>query len=112
MSGGYGAASAASSWGSKVQDGKRRIRLVSLTRGGEHPAAGKWIVSYDPEAHLPDGSYEGGVLITTDDPAKATLFAPEAAYAVWMAGPRCACHRLRPDGKPNRPLTAFNVEIQ
>jgi hypothetical protein len=87
------------------------VRLLGLADGTVHGASGRFIVSYDPEYHLPDGTYDGGKLETTLDLAQATRFDFEDAIALWRSGPTCECHRLRPDGGPNCPLRAFNVEI-
>lgn len=87
------------------------IRLIELASGGAHEMSGQYVVSYDPEFHLPDGSYDGGDLVCTPDPAQAGRFDTAAAMALWKSGPTCRCHRLRWDGQPNRPLTAFTVEI-
>jgi hypothetical protein len=87
------------------------LRLIGLTDGSPHDAAGEYVVSYDPDYHLPDGSYDGGDLVTTPLIEKAGIFTPEEAMATYQASPKCDCHRLRPDGEPNRPLTAFDVEM-
>jgi hypothetical protein len=44
--------------------------------------------------------------------AAAARYSIEEAFRVWQAGPTCKCHRQRPDGYPNRPLTAFNVAFE
>ena len=90
---------------------KKRIRLMGLPNGQRHELSGQYVVSYDPDYHWSDGSYDGGRLICTPDREKATLFEHIAALELWQSGPQCECHRLRPDGKPNRPLSAFSVEI-
>lgn len=88
-----------------------RIRLVGLADESPHPMSGQYVVIYDPDYHLPDGSYDGGALACTPDPQRATRFELVDAVALVNSGPRCTCHRLRPDGHPNRPLRAFTVEI-
>ena len=88
------------------------IQLLETKLGAAHPMTGQYVQSYDPEVHRPDGSYDGGRLICTRDPAKAGVFDFDSALALWKAGPTCACHRLRADGKPNRPLTAFDVAME
>lgn len=87
------------------------IQLVETAWGLPHELAGQYVVSYDPDYHLPDGTYDGGNLICTPDPQQATLFRPAEAHAMWTASPKCPCHALRLDGKPNRPLTAFTVRM-
>jgi hypothetical protein len=86
------------------------MRFVGAANGYAHAIDGTYLQSYDPEAHWPDGSYDGGRLEVTADPAKARVFPDvESALACWKSGPTCACHRLRVDGYPNRPLTAFSA---
>ena len=72
---------------------------------------GQWLVAYDPDggpAHIdyPTGSFE-----TDSDPAKALRF-PDmvTAWKLW----RTTSTRtpLRPDGRPNRPLTAFTIRVE
>jgi len=74
---------------------------------------GRYLVSYDPEHHLPDGGYDGGDLQTADDRERALVAPREYLLAAWRSGPTCACHRTRPwDGQPNRPLTAYCAVIE
>jgi hypothetical protein len=83
-----------------------RLRIVSLADGRPSVVDNQWLVSCDVDAR------EGrGMVIATDDPAKALLFPrPAAALMYWQ---RQSKHTpLRPDGKPNRPLTAYTVTIE
>jgi hypothetical protein len=64
--------------------------------------AGAWLVSYDPEGC--DGHGEG---TWTHDPTEATVFTSEEWLALSRAVP--ANRPLRPDGKPNRPITMFTT---
>jgi hypothetical protein len=89
------------------------IKLIGLVTGDDHPASGRYVVCYDAEEHRPDGGYDGGYLATTGNPNMAKRFeTAEAAWRYWRSGPTCRCHRTRPDGEPNRPLTAFTAEIE
>jgi hypothetical protein len=88
------------------------VKIAGTATGVPHEADGCYIVSYDPEPHITGGGYNGGHLVTTPNRAEATRFTHEQASDLWRSGPSCACHRLRPDGKRNRPLTAFTVLIQ
>lgn len=66
---------------------------------------GEYLLDMDFEAH--DGL---GELTTTPDVAKAKWFADMAdALEFWGRSPKC--RPIRPDGKPNRPLTATNWEF-
>ena len=89
------------------------IRILNRVDGGLTGFNGKYVAKYDPTAHWPDGSYDDGILEVTEDPAKALQFRDAMeATETWKRTPGCKCHATRPwDGKPNRPLTAFNVEI-
>lgn len=65
---------------------------------------GAWLVSYDPAGC--DGYGEGA---WSPDPADAALFTPEEWAELWTAAP--ANRPLRPDGKPNRPITRFSTVV-
>ena len=72
---------------------------------GEGPYEG-FVERYDPERH---GGR--GFLKTTNDIAKAIKFADKGdAFAFWHQTSKTRPHR--PDGKPNRPMTAFHVMIE
>ena len=81
-----------------------RIVLISLADGRtDGVPVGAYLASYDPEG---DGGT--GVATWTRDPAHAMTFATgEAATACYRAVP--LNRPLRPDGRPNRPLTMFTV---
>ena len=89
------------------------IRLLGLRNGEEHEVSGQYLVSYDPEYHLPEGGeYDGGRLVCTPDRGMATRFSMLEAILLTRAGPSCSCHMFRPDGRPNRPLLAFNILVE
>jgi len=74
------------------------LRIIGLATGQPTEHDGRYLVDYD---HKED------CLITTDDPAKARQFQSAIeAIELWRAE-----YGLRLDGKPNRPLTAYSVEI-
>jgi hypothetical protein len=81
-----------------------RIVLISLANGRtDGVPVGSYLASYDPEGA--DGT---GLVQWTRDPAQAMTFATtEAASACYRAVPYN--RPLRPDGRPNRPLTLFTV---
>lgn len=85
------------------------IRVAELAGGviaPGKPPQGQWLKSYDPEAHGGRGEAEG-----TWDAADALRFADvSVAWACWKQQSRT--RPLRPDGKPNRPLTAYTVCIE
>jgi hypothetical protein len=77
------------------------IFIVSMAHTDER--IGLWLRAYDPEA---DTGY--GVVDLTSDPLRAKRYAsPQEAWDEYRAAPKS--RPLRPDGKPNRPLTAYTV---
>lgn len=67
---------------------------------------GEYLQAFDPEAH--DGR---GDATFTPDKSKAKRFkSVEAAHKCWLT--QSKTRPLRPDGKPNRPLTAFNMTFE
>lgn len=90
------------------------MRIVGLVNGTSHTAFdGKYLVDYDaerdgidPATGLPTIAH----IAVTDDPARALVFDHVGeGLECW----RRVCERdpVRPDGQPNRPLTAFTVEF-
>lgn len=83
------------------------LKIIETAAGIPSPFDGQYVAAYDPTWHRPDGSYDGGMLRVTPDPAEALQFESVVdALAVWRRQ-----YGTRPDGKPNRPLTAFTVEM-
>lgn len=76
-----------------------------------HKVVGKFLRSYDPAPAPNSSRYDGGDLMTTEDMALAKKFEePSEAYLLYLATAPYPFH-VRPDGKPNRPLTAFTIEV-
>lgn len=65
---------------------------------------GKYVVSYDP-----DGMAGFGTLRTSLDPREAITFPDGVAATEFWRRPSTVLP-LRPDGRPNRPLTAYSFE--
>lgn len=81
------------------------IRILRDAFTGEEPSKPTWIADMDWDAN--DG--DGLVSITTD-PSQAKVFHTNMqAYRFWQGQSRL--RPLRDDGRPNRPLTAWTVEI-
>ena len=82
------------------------IRLCGLASGETFDLNSRVLL----KAYDPDGAEGRGAIETTADPAEALRF-PEAgaAWLCWQQKSRALLRR--PDGKINRPLTAFNIEI-
>jgi hypothetical protein len=86
------------------------IQFVGLVSGGSSDVDGLYLESYDPNYIYPLG-YDGGWLKTTTNLDLAEKFpTQEQAIAKWhtVAPPP---YNIRPDGKLNKPLTAYNIAI-
>lgn len=84
------------------------IEIVCLADGQRHPYDGSYVVTYDPSV----GSQPGECLLdVTRDPACARAF-PTAMEAVAYTRQVDQRQPVRPDGRPNRPLTAFTLSIE
>jgi hypothetical protein len=82
-----------------------RIRIVHLATGQPSGADGQWVKSYTPDGHGGRGD-----LLLTENKHEAKVYAnAAAAMEEWRRV--SSTHPTRPDGKPNRPMTAFTVEI-
>lgn len=80
------------------------LGLVGHQVSGQEAATG-YVVSSDVDAH--NGL---GELVVSDDIGKAMKFPNSyAAMAYWSR--QSVLQPLRPDGKPNRPLTAYTTEV-
>lgn len=85
------------------------IKCVDLTGRSHHPSGGAprdlYLQAYDPE-------YAGGRGLAewTEDIETAMRFATAGeAWMLWRQPSRV--RPVRADGKPNRPLTAFTIEV-
>jgi len=76
-----------------------------LTMNKYPPPAGSMVRMYDPDAN--DGL--GDVLFTLNPKLALKFDTQTEAYEFWMQTSKV--RPLRNDGLPNRPLTAFSVEI-
>jgi hypothetical protein len=81
------------------------IRILGVAGESRFGLPPSWLAEFDAEAH------EGrGHVVLTDDRDMAMRFADmRAAMECYRRVPLNA--PKRPDGKENRPLTAYNVEI-
>ena len=82
------------------------MKVVGFAGGHPCPIAGQYLESFDHEAH--DGLGFGTFVL---NPTHAMRFKDlvEAAE-FWKTVP--LCRPMRPDGQPNRPLTATTVTFE
>ena len=81
------------------------IQAVGFVNGMPCDHAGQYLESFDPDA------YGGrGYVTWTPDLSKAMRFT-SVVEAFEMRWRQPTVLPLRPDGKPNRPLTAYTTEI-
>jgi hypothetical protein len=84
-----------------------KIEWLGGSEGPLEPSehAGRYVSRYDVNAH--DGR---GQVWTTDDPSKAVRFTTQL-HATRFYQRISVVKPTRPDGMPNRPLTAFTVSV-
>jgi hypothetical protein len=84
------------------------IRLLGREDGTPTEFDGEYVVEYDPTPRF-DEEGEYVHIATTSNPAKARQFPNiEQAVEFYLLPSQSGS---REDGEPNRPLTAYNVEI-
>lgn len=82
------------------------IRCEGYANEAPCPFVGQYLKWYNPDGPL-DGLLGGWAV----DPMHAKTFATSAeAFACWRQE-RTVDNQFRPDGEPNRPLTAFSVSV-
>jgi hypothetical protein len=89
------------------------LRIIGVRSGAPTPFDGMFLKEYDPDRPgvAPDGSSMSFHLVCTANPAEAMTFRDAAEHHdTWVRVSRR--HRVRPDGKLNRPLTAFTVRSE
>lgn len=88
------------------------LKLLSLADGTKTAYDGQYLVSYNPEMDGtdPDGNeMQCTIKCTTDANGAKTYPSQSAAWAEWTRTSKRA--PVRGDGRPNKPLTAYTVEI-
>lgn len=87
------------------------IRLVGLAGHAEEGTEfdGQYLVEYDPSRQgvSPSGQPMLCHLVTTPNRGEARQFSAAEALTTWQLQ-----DGYRPDGRPNRPLTAFHVMFE
>lgn len=74
--------------------------------GGRMPPVPTYVLDFDPNA---DGG-RGNVIMTQKREEAKRFDSTKQAYEFYMT--QSTTVPLRPDGRPNRPLTAYNITIQ
>lgn len=89
------------------------MKIVGLVGGGPSILDGEYLKEYDPNRNGrdPSGNLMLAHIVTTPDIGEAMHFSDlEELHRVWtLVDGR---DPIRPDGKPNRPLTAFTVTTE
>jgi hypothetical protein len=81
------------------------IQIVGTGDGSPCKYIGQWLQKFDPEA------YRGrGAILCTTNIRDAMLF-DNGADALMFWNTQSKTVPFRPDGKPNKPLTAYSVVI-
>lgn len=84
----------------------RVIRIIGLVVGEPTEHDGRYLVDYDPSSPIHPRWIH---LVTSASLHDAKRMTYEEALDVWRATDKR--NPVRADGRPNRPLTAFTVEI-
>jgi hypothetical protein len=80
--------------------------MAGTVAHGPTPPIGAFVKSWDAEAHDGRGDVEW-----TIEPSEALRFRSQMdAFEAWMTVP--ASRPTRPDGKDNRPFTAFTISVE
>lgn len=80
------------------------LRIVCRADGAKSPADGLYVKSFDPNA------MGRGHVALCRHPAEAVAFPDKESAVHYWEQPSTAIP-VRPDGRPNRPMTAYTVEI-
>lgn len=81
------------------------LRVLALADGRPFELAGGYLRAFDVDANGGRGSAD----LTADPSLALTWPTPIEAFAAWKS--TSTVRPIRPDGKPNRPLTAYTVEV-
>jgi hypothetical protein len=88
------------------------IQVVGLINGGVTGFDGQYVVEFDPSRDGREpltGQVMMAHLRTTPNLDEATRYTSTEAFELWRSvDPR---NPVRPDGRPNRPFTAFSISV-
>jgi hypothetical protein len=82
------------------------LKCEGFANNADCPFEGQFLQWFDPNAPL-----TGQIGGWTRDMSKAKVFVTTSEALEYWRQPRTIDNQIRPDGKPNRPLTAFSVSI-
>lgn len=82
------------------------IKIIGNFAEPNRPEHGKYLKEFHPDS---DPMGLGDLIVTTDRNQAMQFATTERALAFWRQQSKLVPYR--PDGKPNRPLTAYTVEI-
>jgi hypothetical protein len=88
-----------------MSDERYVMKIIAAADGGTVPEEGRYLASFDPDAH--DG--RGSVSTTADQRFALIFHSNRAAFDWWTM--QSTVRPFRADGQPNRPLTAYTVEF-
>lgn len=86
------------------------LKILEYCNGSPSMFDGQYLASYDANYVNPSG-YDGGLLITSFEVENAMKFAELKKLVEVYRTVAPEPYSKRPDGRPNRPLMAFNIEI-
>lgn len=93
-----------------MTDNEVVIQIVGLINGQPTEYDGQFVVEYDPSR---DGMINGMPMLcylrTTPNVEQATRYASDQAFELWRSVDKR--NPVRPDGRPNRPFTAFSISV-
>jgi hypothetical protein len=82
------------------------VKILTTAAGIPTDFDNQYIVDYDPTWVEPNGVYDGGVLLVTRDRENARRFSLYEWTKLYYTA-----HGRRDDGLPNRPITAWHIEV-
>lgn len=82
------------------------IKIMGYADDQPSPYDGRYVKDYDP-----DGFGGQGLIDTTENPREALQF-PNPTRACDLYQSRSTVRPYRQDGGPNRPMSAFHIEIE
>jgi hypothetical protein len=85
-------------------------KLVMFMPTGAMPDRPCYLKSYDPNVVAPDRRSAGDIQSTINIGEAVQFETIEKLYECYMQV--CEPMPLRPDGEPNRPLTAFTITVE